>query len=195
MVNNHILSPRPDTETIIETALGFFNTSTNYYMLDLGTGSGAIAITLAKLFKKSNIIATDISIEVLNIAKQNARLNSINNIQFKLSNWFSKINCIQKFDLITSNPPYIDIDDVDIESNVRLHEPHLALFSPNQGLHDLYTIIKNSSKYLKHNGILVLEHGHKQGDLIMGELQSHGYRNISIHYDLNGIHRCTSAVW
>ncbi|MDC0535893.1 peptide chain release factor N(5)-glutamine methyltransferase, partial [Francisellaceae bacterium] len=193
-VSDDTLSPRPDTETIIEFILDQFDINNKYSILDLGTGTGAIAVTLAKLLRKSNVTATDISNNALSIAQENSLINETDNIRFIESNWFSNLDQSERYDIIISNPPYIDFNDPEVEKNVRTHEPGLALFSKNNGLFDLFLIIENAKYFLNSNGTLILEHGHKQGIKVSNKLRENGYSNILSHNDINGIHRVTSAT-
>jgi release factor glutamine methyltransferase len=193
-VSDNTLSPRPDTETIIEFILDQVDINNKYSILDLGTGTGAIAVTLAQLFRKSNVTATDISNDALSIAQENALINETDNIRFIESNWFSNLDQSECYDIIISNPPYIDFNDPEVEKNVRTHEPSLALFSKNNGLFDLFLIIEKAKYFLNSNGTLILEHGHKQGIKVSNKLRENGYSNILSHNDINGIHRVTSAT-
>jgi release factor glutamine methyltransferase len=161
--------------------------------LDLGTGSGAIAITLAKIFKRSKIIATDINEKALGIAQENALSASMSNISFAHSDWFCSIPEYQKYNIIVSNPPYISVDDDDIDLCVKKYEPEIALFSQNNGFAALFKLIEKATGYLKSGGRIYLEHGHKQGEDVAKQFRSLNYKDISKIFDLSGKWRGTSA--
>ena len=194
-VTSDTLIPRGDTEILIESILQDYpDTSQALSILDLGTGSGAIAVTLGSIYKNANIIATDINIRALNIAQLNAFKNKILNIKFMLSDWFSSISFSYQFDIIVSNPPYISLDDKEVELNVRKHEPNEALFSKENGLFDIKKIIKKSNSFLKKKGAIYLEHGYQQGELVQKILSDRKFYNIKRYYDLAKNWRVTSAV-
>ena len=119
-------------------------------ILDLGTGSGIIGITLAKSFKKSNILLADISFEAIEVAKINIEANCLKNIRYVQSNWFENINN-SIFDIIVSNPPYISKEDPHLKQPELIKQPQIALISDDEGLKDIKTIAENASKYLSKN--------------------------------------------
>ena len=177
-----MLIPRADTELLVETALEKILKVDNPKILELGTGSGAIALALATERPDSQIIATDLSakaLEVAEINKQNLAINNIRNIQ---SNWFESIPQTT-FDLIVSNPPYIDPADEHLIGGIR-HEPLQALTAENNGLSDLEHIANNAQRFLKNEGWLILEHGHDQGALVSEILKKAAYQKISCLSDL-----------
>lgn len=195
-VNSDTLIPRPETELLVECALEKISTTEKTHVLDLGTGSGAIALAIASEKKHCQILAVDISQPALEIAKKNAMQLKLGNINFLQSHWFDAIHHKkdkQKFNLIVSNPPYIAEDDPLLEKNVRKYEPALALISSNHGLDDFSQIIKNSITYLKPDGWLLLEHGHTQADAVQLLLKEHSFRKISTINDLNHHPRVTLA--
>jgi release factor glutamine methyltransferase len=187
IVNPHVLIPRNDTESLIEYVLTHYNTNT-LKIADLGTGSGAIACTLAHNRPQWEIIATDISDNALTIAKQNAKHLKANNITFTQSNWFNNLT-EQYFDIIISNPPYIDFDDPDTDFSVKNYEPHQALFSKDNGLADIEILLKEAKNHLKSNGLLIIEHGHLQQEKIISLAKDHGFSYIQGHKDLSGLNR------
>ncbi len=189
-VNQNTLIPRPDTELIIETALELKQPF--HQILDLGTGSGALALVLAREFPDSYVTATDLSTEALEVAQQNAARYQINNIIFIHSDWFSNVN-EQNFDLIVSNPPYIEVDDPHL-SKLR-YEPTTALIASDKGLADLAAIISQSRKHLVSEGILMVEHGYNQHGQVQQLFKQNGYSEIRSHKDLAGIPRITMAHW
>jgi release factor glutamine methyltransferase len=193
IVNEHTLIPRADTEVLIEIVLAdFLNKEAKLSILDLGTGTGAIALALADEYINSKVIAVDFSDEALKIAKQNAELNDISNIEFIQSNWYSSLSDMQ-FDIIVSNPPYIDVDDTDIDSEVAKHEPSSALFAANNGLSDIFKIVNGANKYLKNNGAIYIEHGYTQSKDVQDILANNGFEDIKTFKDLNDKDRCTKG--
>ena len=185
LVSPSTLIPRPETELLIDIALENLDTKKKIKVLDLGTGSGIIAITLSEKCPKWEISATDCSIEALNRAKHNA----IRDIDFYCGSWFEPLPR-KKFDLIVSNPPYISKNDPHLE-DLRF-EPLEALVSGNDGLEDIRLIISQSPQFLNKNGLLLLEHGYDQKDRIIKLLEG-SFKNIKAFKDLNGIDRAIIA--
>ncbi len=184
MVTPDVLIPRPETELLVETALEKIKKIHKPDILDLGTGSGAIALAVASERNDASVIAADTSVSALAIAKQNAEKHCLHKqIKFIQSNWFTAIN-ENDFDLIVSNPPYIAPDDPHLSTTIR-HEPQQALVANNMGLTDLEWIIKNSPAYLKHEGWLILEHGCEQTENVLQLLQKNGFINEKNKPDLN----------
>lgn len=183
----HTLIPRPATECLIEY-IENQNLGKNLRVLDLGTGSGAIAISLAKMHPSWKITATDIQATALAIAKHNAHLNQVEHIRFLWSDWFSKLSGAQ-FDMIISNPPYIDIHDPYLLIGDVQHEPKKALISPHQGLKDLEHIIQKAKLHLKNSGLLILEHGYNQQEDVKSLLKKYAYQEIEGYQDHEGHHR------
>ncbi len=191
-VNENVLIPRADTETLVEEAINLAQNGAK--VLDICTGSGCIAITLAKSIKNSDVTAIDISEKALALAKENATLNNVN-VNFLQGNALEHIDFPHKFDLIVSNPPYIpkkDIETLDID--VREHEPMLALEGGESGLIFYEEICKNFKKYLNINGIIILEYGINQHDDIVKILEKNNYKNIEIKKDLCGVYRIAIAT-
>lgn len=193
LVNEHTLIPRPDTEILIETVLNYIqeNSLSNLKILDLGTGTGCIAISLADEKPNTKVTAIDFSEQALNIAKQNAKRIGINNIQFLQSNWFDSIDK-QKFDIIVSNPPYIDKNDEHLANLT--HEPITALVAENNGLADIEYIVKNAKYYLYKNGLLVIEHGYHQGEQVRTIFEKNGFVFIRTIKDYGGNDRVTLGI-
>ena len=185
LVSPSTLIPRPETELLIDIALENLDSEKKIKALDLGTGSGIIAITLSEKCPKWEISATDCSIEALDIAKHNA----IRDIDFYCGSWFEPLPR-KKFDLIVSNPPYISKNDPHLE-DLRF-EPLEALVSGNDGLEDIRLIISQSPQFLNKNGLLLLEHGYDQKDRIIKLLEG-SFKNIKAFKDLNGIDRAIIA--
>ncbi len=188
-VTRDTLIPRPETEMLIDEALKLLPSTANK-ILELGTGSGAIAITLAKLRPNWQIMATDISGKALKVAIDNAQRHEVNNIDFILSDWFSNIPA-QKFDLIISNPPYVANLDPHLDS--LRYEPLSALQAGVHGLDDITTIIKNAPPYLINGGMLLLEHGYNQEQEVKTLLKQAKFREIETLNDLGNCPRVTRA--
>lgn len=185
-----VLIPRPETELLVETALDLISKDYCTTILDLGTGSGCIALALASECPNSHIIACDNSKTCINTAKQNAANLNIKNITFIASNWFEAIQA-QRFDLIISNPPYISTKDPNLQDQVRQHEPHQALISDQDGFADIQHIIQQAPSYLNKNGQLLLEHGWQQGRRVRELFTNNNFTKIKTLNDLQQHERIT----
>jgi release factor glutamine methyltransferase len=194
LVNANVLIPRPETELLIELSLALLPEKQPLKVLDLGTGSGIIAITIAKERPFAAVTAVDVCAKALGVAKQNAALLDAANIKFQESNWFAAVND-SGFDLIVANPPYIAAEEYSgLERSVHF-EPKTALISRDQGLKDLSLICTAAHLYLKHEGNLLLEHGYEQKTSVQTILKTLNYQSIYTHADLSGHDRATSAIW
>ena len=165
-VNKNVLIPRRETEELVEKTIEYIKKlfpNQNISMLDIGTGSGCIPITLKKHFPNSNISAVDISEDALKVAVDNSLSNNVN-INFIQSNIFEKVS--GKYHCIISNPPYIK-EDEEIMDIVKNNEPHLALYAPNEGLYFYEEILKEANKYLEDKFIIAFEIGETQGEDIL----------------------------
>ncbi len=196
LVTPDVLIPRPETELLVETALEKIQTRKQPKILDLGTGSGAIALAIASERPDAQLTASDSSNAALNIAKKNAlkyqqEYKLENRIAFIQSNWFTKLKG-KKFDLIVSNPPYIAPDDPHLLQTIR-HEPKSALTSNNAGMADIEHIIKHATQFMNKNAWLILEHGYDQSQKTQTLLKNAGFINIESKKDLNGIYRISLA--
>lgn len=189
-VTPDVLIPRPDTEILIEHCLAQIPENSPFHILDLGTGSGIIAITLAAERPHAKIIAVDASSSALEIAQKNARFHECPNIKFILSDWFCAVPKI-KFDLIVSNPPYIPADDSHLTQGDVRFEPKSALISDENGLHDIHLITEQAKNYLMPNGQLVFEHGYNQAQDVQNIFQMFDFVNVRTHRDLAGQPRIT----
>ncbi|MCP5369836.1 MAG: peptide chain release factor N(5)-glutamine methyltransferase [Rickettsiaceae bacterium] len=188
LVNQHVLIPRPETEMIIDLVIDLLRDTPGANILDLGTGSGIIPICLAKnLPDCKKIIATDISTEALKIASENALIHNVSDkITFLQSDWFENIN-LQKFDIITSNPPYISREEVKIVSHsANFYEPHLALYAKCDGLENYYVIAAKAAQYLKKGGKIILEIGYKQAKQVTEIFMSADFHDIKLIEDYSG---------
>jgi len=193
-VNESVLIPRPDTETLVEHALQRIPTNSRQ-LLDLGTGSGAIALALAKERPTCDVIAVDSQAAALKVAQANAALNGISNISFLQSNWFDRITKTSKFDLIASNPPYVEIDDPHLQTGDLRFEPDSALIAADNGLSDLRIIINSAPQYLNEQGWLIVEHGYNQETEVTKIFEQVGYSEISCFRDINNLPRCTAGQY
>jgi len=185
-VTTDTLIPRPETELLIDIALALFDPSKTIKMLDLGTGSGIIAITLADKCKHWQVSATDQSKSALEIARHNAQNNAVN-IEYSDGSWF-EATPNQVFDLIVSNPPYVEEDDPHLTD--LQFEPIEALISGSDGLDDIREIITEAPKHLNSDGYLLLEHGHNQQKEIM-RLMRESFTEVRGFQDNNGVDRAT----
>ncbi len=193
-VSKDVLIPRPDTELLIELSLKLMVDKQSIKLIDLGTGSGIIAITLAAENPFALVTATDISTNALKIARHNAKMHHINNICFKQSSWFSDIDD-NNFDLVISNPPYIAANDPHLQQENIQHEPQKALISPEQGLQDIRIIANQARRHLNPKGHLLIEHGYNQQADVQAIFKSFNYQQIFTHTDLSGNPRVTTGIW
>ena len=184
------LIPRPDTETLVEAALDKLPANQNLRVLDLGAGTGAIALAIAKNRPQSQVTAVDFSHEALSIAKENALNLDLARVRFLQSNWFASLQN-EKFDLIVSNPPYIAENDAHLAQGDLRFEPLTALASGKDGLDDIRLIIQEAPSHLDPNGWLMLEHGYDQAEKVAELLRLHGFEQISHAQDLSGTLRVT----
>ena len=192
-VDENVLIPQPDTEILVEKAIEIAETTQKNKILDMCTGSGCIAISLAKKINNAQITAVDISNSALNVANKNAINNNVENkIKFINSDMFNNIE--EKFDIIVSNPPYIETETINkLEIEVQ-NEPHVALDGGIDGLKFYKIIANNAFKYLNENGYLLLEIGYNQQNSITQLLQDIGkYKNIETIKDLGGNYRVVIA--
>lgn len=188
------LIPRSDTECLVERALQLLLDKQTVKILDLGTGIGAVALALASECPKSQIIGIDISDAAITLSQLNADNLMINNAKFYKSNWFTSVP-IQQFDMIVSNPPYIDEYDPHLQQGDVRFEPKTALISDNNGLADIQLIIEKSCNYLVNEGWLLLEHGWLQGREVRNLFSYHHYQQIITFQDYSGNDRITIGQW
>jgi release factor glutamine methyltransferase len=184
------LIPRPDTETLVEAALNKIAPHENLKVLDLGTGTGAIALVIAKNRPQAQVIAVDFSDEALFVAKENALNLDLVRVRFLQSDWFASLQN-EKFDVIVSNPPYIAENDAHLTQGDLRFEPLTALASGKDGLDDIRHIIQEAPSHLNRNGWLMLEHGFDQAEKVAELLTLHGFEQISHATDLSGTLRVT----
>ena len=194
IVNYDVLIPRPETELLVELALELISENQNCTVIDLGTGSGAIGITIAAERPAINVTATDLSQQALEVAKTNARRHKTGNIQFLHSHWF-KHTSNQQFNLVLSNPPYIDAADPHLKQGDIRFEPENALIAKQNGLQDINEIVETARHHLLPGGYLLIEHGYNQKQEVQSILQKSNYTNINNYCDLAGQPRVTSGKW
>lgn len=188
-VNNSTLIPRPDTEVLVECALQKCRADAS--ILDLGTGTGAIILALASERPDANCIGIDFSDDAVALATQNGQDLGIHNVLFKQSDWFENVQ--GKFDLIVSNPPYIDKADTHLHKGDLRFEPLSALVSDHNGLADIQLIAEQAVSYLTHDGQLLIEHGFEQGKAVAHILSRLPYSQIQTIKDYGGNDRVTMA--
>jgi release factor glutamine methyltransferase len=187
-VDRRVLVPRPETEILVDWALELLATARSALVLDLGTGSGAIALALKSQRPDLDVLAIDASCEALSVAQGNARRLGLD-IQFRQGSWLDPV--AGKFDLIVANPPYISYDDPHLGNLTA--EPRAALVAGPDGMVDLNHIISRSSAYLQAGACLMVEHGYDQAEAVRVKFQSEGYEHIRTRRDLAGIERCTAG--
>lgn len=199
LVNRHTLIPRPDTERLIEAVLNHYKNSLSKPLdiLDLGTGSGCIAITLAEEFKNSYVSAVDKSPEALKMAAQNAKKIGVSNIAFFEGSWYEPFTTAHgdesnKFDIIVSNPPYINPNDPHLAGLT--DEPISALIADNKGMADICHIVKTAPQFLQPHGLLAIEHGYDQGEQVRGVFLSNGFDEVITVKDYGDNERVTLGV-
>ena len=189
-VDARVLDPRPDTETLVEWALELLPPGTACNVIDLGTGSGAIALALQHQRPHAQVSAVDASHEALAVAQANAQRLHLP-VRFIQSHWLRAVE--GRFDLIVSNPPYIPTGDPHLAALT--HEPLQALASGDDGLHDIRAIVEQAPAHLNSGGWLLLEHGYDQAEAVRALLTQAGWQNVQSRRDLAGIERCTGGQY
>ncbi|WIF96046.1 peptide chain release factor N(5)-glutamine methyltransferase [Caminicella sporogenes] len=198
-VEEGVLIPRSDTEILVEKVINHIDNTKEYNILDIGTGSGAIAVSLAKYFVNSTVYSIDISKKAIGIGRKNAdRHGVLSRIKFLEGSLFEPLEEIDikgKIDILVSNPPYIPSEEIEkLQIEVSKYEPRLALDGGKDGLYFYRKIIDKAPKYLRHNGFIALEVGHNQAGKVVEFMRKNGcYKDIEITKDLAGIERVVSA--
>lgn len=193
-VNQHTLIPRHETERLVELALELIPNRPGIRVLDLGTGSGAIALALAKERPDWVIDACDKSEDALTVAKENAMNHKVSTVHFYKSDWFNQLPP-QQYHAIVSNPPYIAANDPHLSQGDLRFEPLNALVSSQEGFADLQYIIKQSIEWLSPGGLLLLEHGYDQKTYIKTILDAIGYQKVHCWQDIQGHDRVSGGWW
>lgn len=188
------LIPRPETELLVECALRRLPADRACRVLDLGTGSGAIALAIASERPHAQVIATDVSADTLAVAQRNARRHHIANISFVQGDWFAPVDS-RPFDLIVSNPPYIETHDPHLQQGDLRFEPLRALASGSDGLDDIRRIVRDAGRYLVPGGWLLFEHGWNQAEAVRELLRHAGFVELSTERDLEQRDRVSAGRW
>ena len=189
-INENVLDPRPDSETIIETVIKFSFKEKFENVLDLGTGSGCLITSIIAEFPLSFGVGVDISFNAIKVASRNSKnLNLDNRIQFIVSDWFNSIK--GKFDLIVCNPPYIESSKISLLPNeVKLYDPHGAIDGGIDGLNSYRTIASEISQFINPNGKIIFEIGFSQEHQVINIMKQYGFINLLKVKDLSNIVRC-----
>ena len=182
-VDKNVLVPRPETEILVQKVLEIIDKKKNR-VLDLGTGSGAIGLSLAKERANWEVVCSDLSYEALKVTSKNMTRNSLD-VSLVNSNWSSAFKN-EYFDVIVSNPPYMNPSDPRVYSDGLKSEPKQALISDSEGLNDIERIVKETSEILNNAGYLFIEHGYDQSDLVVSIFERYGFSQIRTFKDLNG---------
>ena len=199
LIDQRVLIPRPETEQVVEAALSCARSLRSQgHMLriaDIGTGSGAIGLSMANELPHDNteVWLCDISLDALNVARANIAGigRNASNVRVAEGSWCAALphELAGSFQVIVSNPPYIDAADPLVEESVRTWEPHIALFSPNQGLHDVLGIAQEALEFLSPGGFLICEIGFQQASVVRAEFAQLGYENVEVRQDFAGLDR------
>lgn len=186
------LIPRPDTELLVEQALHLLPEDAVLKVADLGTGSGAIVLAIARERPRCRVVATDLSAAALAVAQENARRHGIANVEFRRGRWCKALGD-EQFDLIVSNPPYIAADDPHLAQGDVRFEPRSALVSGHDGLDDIREITHEARPHLETGGWLLFEHGYEQGGAVREILLKNGFEKVTTWCDLSGHERVTGG--
>jgi release factor glutamine methyltransferase len=192
-VSPDVLVPRPETELLVERVLNNVH-APRAEVVDLGTGSGAIAIALAHERPAWSVTATDVAPAALEVARRNGQRLAIGRIEFLPGDWYEPL-AGRRFDAIASNPPYVASDDPALQDDGVRHEPRGALTPGGDGLSALAILIDGAPEHLKPGGWLLLEHGATQGAAVRGKLVARGFAHVTSHRDLAGHERISEAQW
>lgn len=190
------LIPRPDTEVLVEQVLNWASEHLSYPLsiCDLGTGTGAIALALASELPKASVTGVDFQHGAVKLATRNAQANNLTNARFVQSDWFSALNG-QTFDIIVSNPPYIEETSPYLDEGDVRFEPKTALTSGHDGLNDIKHIVNNAPDYLNKGALLAFEHGFDQGAVVKALLEGAGFIDVKTIKDYGDNDRVTLGQW
>ena len=192
-VNSATLIPRPDTETLVAWALEL-DVPQDARVIDLGTGSGAIALAVASERPDWKVLAVDRSAAALRVARANAASLQLERVDFRESDWFDALDG-ERFDVLLSNPPYIDSQDAHLEQGDLRFEPREALVAAGGGLEDIQQLVSQAPARLKQGGWLLLEHGCDQADRVCALLRGEGFSRVETRPDLAGLPRISGGQW
>jgi len=187
-VSNAVLVPRPETETLVELALEWIARDADTRVLDLATGSGAIALAIAHERPRAQVVATDVSVAALAVARDNATRLRLANVECVESDWWQAL-VRQRFDVIVSNPPYVQAGDPHLGEGDLRFEPSVALVAQGDALSALRTIVGDARDFLAPRGALAVEHGYDQSDAVQALFRDAGFSEILVRRDLAGIPR------
>lgn len=193
-VTKDTLIPRPETERLVELALERIPEDVHWQIADLGTGSGAIALAIARERPRCSVLATDLSPKALAVARDNAQHFGVSNIRFQNSHWFDALSD-RHFEMIVSNPPYVHPHDPHLRQGDLRFEPDSALRSSPDGLEDIRHIASAARTHLAPFGWLLLEHGYDQGPAVQSLLTACGYQDVSLYQDLGMNDRVSLGKW
>lgn len=188
-----VLIPRPETEMLVETALQHVPQNIQMEIADLGTGSGAVALAIARERPLASVLATDASAPALDVARGNAIRNGIANVDFALGNWCAALGD-RRFDVIVSNPPYIAENDPHLRAGDLRFEPAAALASGKDGLDAIRRIVHDAPTHIKRRGFLLLEHGYDQGEAVRDLLRARGFADVFTAHDLESRDRVSGGA-
>ena len=191
-VTPNVLIPRPETELLVEKALLRLPPDKELRVLDLGAGSGAVSLAIARERPRANVIGVDVSLAALEVARTNADLQKIRNVEFRESDWFDAVRG-EKFDVVVGNPPYVAEDDPHLARGDARFEPRLALDAGPGGMECFRAIVDRAHNYIVRQGWLLLEHGATQHIPLRRLLEAQHYHDITIHKDGAGHDRVTEC--
>jgi release factor glutamine methyltransferase len=186
-VSSAVLIPRPETETLVELALEWIPADAPARVLDLATGSGAVALSIAHERPRADVVATDVSPTALAVARDNAARLGLRNVAFVESDWWTAVD--GPFDVVVGNPPYVAGDDPHLQEGDVRHEPRPALVPPGDALSALRVIIAGARKHLVSGGALAVEHGYDQSEAVQDLFRAAGFKEVVVRRDLAGIPR------
>lgn len=195
-LNAATLVPRPDTELLVELGLTFLASHEEARIADLGVGSGCVGIALLVNLAGSTLVGVDLSAQALGEAENNALSHGVaERMEFRAGSWFEPLHDDERFDLIVSNPPYIETGEIEgLDIEVREHDPLLALDGGMDGLAPYRIIARQAGSYLKNDGAVIVELGAGQAPTVAQMFIDAGFSKSSVHNDLGGIERCVLAV-